>query len=784
MKDKILQHSVILALLLYFFGQAVAGIGPLSLTYDEPIYTGVGYADLATGDVAWHEHVGHPPLVNLLTAWPLLLNPQRPDPRTFPQWGSSDMLGFSRDILPHLGTLEQVTFVTRLPIIWLCVLLAALVYRWAKATWSHPIAGILALLLFTLDPTIRAHGRLNSTDMGLAAFGFLSAYSLAQYLKYPSRQSALAVGLSVGLPLSAKASGPYFVGIAGLLLILWSSLTWRHQKRWFLRLVCTGLSWLALALFVLWAAYLFEMRPLQPGGFPVPAASHWKGLSYINAYMQEGQTTYFHGELYTDHHPWQYFLVGFLIKTPMPTLILFFVSLGSLIALRLSEAKNPGTDLFVLLSVPTGYFVLATLSALQIGQRHLLPMYPFLCVLCGRLAQPEIWHKLASHRTLQNTLQFAMVVLLVWLGLDMAHIHPYELSYFNALAGGTEHGHQILADSSVDWGQALKAARTYIQEQNLASPQLAAFSSLDPVYYGLTFEPLPPTLNAPLTLTAQFNPRPGTYIISAVPLHGLWVLDPDTYAWFRHHKADDIIAHALFVYHVPTPKIKSGWVAQCLPATLNQQQVDKGIGIEIPRKITFDCEQSWLYPQGQKGWYVLPGDGPPSPWVEKRLRTAQLTYTQREHWSHPALSLYLWEGDMSIDTWKTEQRADTNGPLTFMGYKLGEALTKANGGIELTTLWQVGEIPDRPLSLMAHLIGPDGTAAAVGDGLGFPIEQWQVGDFIMQRHTLTPPPDTAPGTYMIHIGAYWLDTMERWTFSHTSQKNTDIINLGPVNFTP
>ena len=124
MKHKSVWHGLTLILLLYFFGQAVASIKPLSLTYDEPIYTSVGYADLVTGNVDWHEYVGHPPLINLLTAWPLLLNPERPDPRTFPQWGSSDMLGFARSLLPHLGELESTTFVTRIPIIWLSLLLS------------------------------------------------------------------------------------------------------------------------------------------------------------------------------------------------------------------------------------------------------------------------------------------------------------------------------------------------------------------------------------------------------------------------------------------------------------------------------------------------------------------------------------------------------------------------------------------------------------------------------------------------------------------------------------
>jgi len=59
---------------------------------------------------------------------------------------------------------------------------------------------------------------------------------------------------------------------------------------------------------------------------------------------------------------------------------------------------------------------------------------------------------------------------------------------------------------------------------------------------------------------------------------------------------------------------------------------------------------------------------------------------------------------------------------------------------------------------MAHLLASDGTVVAVGDGLGFPIDGWQVGDVIVQRHAF----DATEGAVALEIGAYWLDTLERW----------------------
>jgi len=759
-----MRHGLPLILLLVFFAQAISGINALSLTYDEPIYIGVGYSDWSTGDPFWHGHIGHPPLVNLLTAWPLLLAPDHPDPRTFPQWGSSDVLGFSRALLVQLGRLDRTTMLTRLPVVWIAVLLAALVYRWACELWRSSLSGMIALLLLTFDPTVLAHGRLNSTDMGLAAFGFLAAYALARYLRAPDWKWRIGVGLAIGLPFSSKASGPYFVGIAGVLLFVWALMAWRDKKNWFLGVVGTGLLWIMLALGVLWAAYLFEYAPLQPGGLPIPAASHWKGLPYINDYMQSGQTTYFLEKLYDQNHPWAYFFMAFLVKTPVPSL-LFFMAAISVIARQIARGKNVRLlpDLLVLLVVPVGYFVMAVLSALQIGQRHLLPVYPFLFVLCGGLARRQLWARLS-----QRTRMLAMGgvgVLLLWLAVGTLSIHPYELSYFNELAGGPDQGHHILSDSSVDWGQALKAAKAYIEEHQITHPYLAAFSSLDPALYGIDFEPLPPTLDAPIVLPRQFNPPPGTYLISAVPFHGLWLLDPDTYSWFRQREPDTTIGHAIFVYNVEAPPTEPAWIAQCaLPVpVLSKEQVIVGFGLADARIVAFDCTQSWLYPVNSNGWYVLPGDGAPASWTEKHLQATDLVYVQQEHWMHPAARIYRQSGRDQTLSANSLTVIEVDGPLEFLGYELDALRIRPGQSVELSTSWRVRDVPGRPLSLLAHLLGPDGSVVAVGDGLGFPIEQWQPGDVIVQRHSLAVPVDARPGTYTVITGAYWLDTMERWT---------------------
>ncbi len=765
----------------------------LSLTYDEPIYTAVGYADLTTGDMHWHTVIGHPPLINLLTAWPLLLEPTHPDATQIPSWGTNDSLGFSRALIAQFDSLERLTLVTRLPVMWLTLLLAAFVYRWAWQAWDGT-AGLLALGLFIFDPHIVAHGQLNTTDMGVTAFGFMGCYALARYLRRPSWGIYLSAGLGIGAALASKASGPFWLGAFVLVMFVsWLMEKPARRRRKVMHWAIALAGWGGLALLVLWAAYLFELRPMSPGGIPVPAASHWAGLSYIRSYMATGQIAFVAGRLIPGGH-WSYFPLALLVKTPLPTIIGLLVAL----AWSMRHGVGPRWSAIPLLVVPLAYLFISMLVALNIGHRHMLPVFPFVFVFIAQLAGEHAAGVL--RRTGVRWRRVVFYLLAIWYAIGTLAIFPNYVVFFNELAGGPDNGYRYLADSSVDWGQGIEELKLYLDRQGINTVRLAAFSSLDPALYDLRFEPLPPTVGAPITLTARFNPQPGLYAISAVPLQGVWVLDPDTYDWFRHREPMARVGHAIFVYQVlpnPTPS----WVVQCaapLPP-LGADEIAAGFGRSDLRMAVFDCERSWLYPAGEAGWMVLPGEGGPGDWAAERLTGATLTFQQGELWSHPALTIYAQQespigavppltntrvapSDWPLDKAVTEGTevtgpVDTAGPLTFLGYEVQDQST----AIELHTYWHVDESPTRPLSLMAHLLAEDGTVVTVGDGLGVPVETWRPGDVIVQRHRLDISQVSISGPYWVQTGAYWLDTMERWPIVVNGQVVGDSFLLTEVS---
>lgn len=195
----------------------------------------------------------------------------------------------------------------------------------------------------------------------------------------------------------------------------------------------------------------------------------------------------------------------------------------------------------------------------------------------------------------------------------------------------------------------------------------------------------------------------------------------------------------------------------------------------------FDCTQSWLHPEGGSapGWLVLARDAPA--WIAKYLASARLSYEQERGGFSAPFRIYTDDGRPTyptggcvhvalselpladvLNTPTIDLPVTLEGGLTLIGYALSQPAIKSGETLYLETTWRVDAAPGRLLSVKAHIVGEDGRAVAVGDGLGVPIESWQAGDVFVQRHTLTLPAGTSPGSYWIQTGVYWLDNGQRW----------------------
>ena len=763
---------LILALLLFLFAQAILSATHTSITLDEPLHITSGYACLLTGDYRLVEE--HPPLLKMFQALPLLfLAPQLPDPRTVPGWEEDNLITVAQHVVVPYRPIEPLVMAARVPTMLVGVLLGTLVYRWAVDLLGRR-AGMLALTLYAFDPNILAHAGVAATDLGAACALFGASYLFWRWLRLPTRRRMLTAAVGLGLALGVKSTALLLLPVFGLLIFLsifslpvfvLTSRPPNRPPRHYLRHAVAALG---IALFVLWAIYRFEVRPLPelPFQFPIPAASHLLPLLKLRMHMREGHAAFLMGRNY-HHGVWYYFPVAFILKTPPLTLALLLLTAVGLLLRHLSSLG--WRDELAILTLPVLYFALSLTSGINIGYRHLLPVLPFIFVWVSRLAL------YATARLTRSTL---LVALSAYATVTLT-IFPWYLTYFNFIAGGPQGGYRYLVDSNLDWGQTWKALRRYLDEQGITEFGLSQYTINDPHAYGLDYTPLPPWPDAPPVLPRRFDPAPGVYAISTTTLQGVVVAEPEMFDYFRRRQPEARVGNAMFIYRVEAHP-RASWVAQCTNPVipLPPEAIAEGFGQDDVRRADFDCRQSWLYPPGD-GWYVLPYDAPDTlPPAAQHITPARLSFAQTRRGDLPPFRIYEWFGQSSPrppsprtvyaapGDWPPAQ-AETQGlsltppiavgtTLEFLGVVVEQGTPAAETGLSIQTWWRVIRPPTHPLSLMAHLLGADGQPAAVGDGLGVPVEQWQPGDIIVQHHPLVAP----PGDYWLQVGAYtWPDVV-------------------------
>jgi hypothetical protein len=283
-------------------------------------------------------------------------------------------------------------------------------------------------------------------------------------------------------------------------------------------------------------------------------------------------------------------------------------------------------------------------------------------------------------------------------------------------------------------------------------------------------------------LPQRFNPAPGLYAVSATTLDGVPLPYPSTYRGFRHREPFAKLGYAMFLYRIEDPAERPAgaprWLAQCTdPAPpLTPEAVAEGFGVPDLRQITFDCAQSWIYPEGGQvpGWYARHTPGVDRlrwpretehlawwpAWTEALPRTTlRLSYSQPQPGALPPFALWTW-APADLDGAYTPRRVALEDTLTFLGYGAPER-AEAGEAVRVLTYWRVERVPARPLSLMLHLRAPSGAGLAVGDGLGVPIDQWRAGDILVQRHRLAVPAPAPADLAVLVGGAYWLDDVSR-----------------------
>jgi len=170
--------------------------------------------------------------------------------------------------------------------------------------------------------------------------------------------------------------------------------------------------------------------------------------------------------------------------------------------------------------------VMAMVSRINLGVRHVLPIYPLLAI-AGGIALIEMWQRR----------RMVAIVLGAWMAVSSLLAHPDYIAYFNELAG--RHPERIVVDSDLDWGQDLPRLREAVIDRRIDRLWIAYFGSTD-----LSRYPIAPAIRRlpPRTMVK------GWIAISKTSLKGAYGR-PDDYAWLEGQTPVQEIGKSILLYH-------------------------------------------------------------------------------------------------------------------------------------------------------------------------------------------------------------------------------------------
>jgi hypothetical protein len=194
---------------------------------------------------------------------------------------------------------------------------------------------------------------------------------------------------------------------------------------------------------------------------------------------------------------------------------------------RVWKTSRAPTDLLIVCSFGVVFLLFALQSRFAIGERHILPLYPFALLIAG-----GVWQKARQSRP-------AMIVVMVWLCLNAAdalRCAPDYLAYFN-IAVKPQNAWQLLTDSNLDWGQGLIALRKYEQQHPDETLRLAYFGSVPPQMYGIKAKQMP--IEQPVI---------GKMVVGASCLSGQVLFEKDSYWWLWKYSPVGTVDRSMLVF--------------------------------------------------------------------------------------------------------------------------------------------------------------------------------------------------------------------------------------------
>jgi hypothetical protein len=525
--------------------------------WDEGIHISAGYSYLTFGDYSWN--VEHPPLVKIVSALPLTLMGLAAEPYAA-DGKRKDQVRYGIDFLyQNRRDADSILFAARSANILLTLLFAAAVAWWTRRRYG-PAAGLAAAALCAFDPNLIAHGRYVTTDFPVTAFFFFACVLWVEYLEAAGARRLLAAALAISLALVTKFSA---VLLFPPLAILYAACWIRRPAEFPPRraAVAAGAVFATVVLMVVvvywpetmrcWRTHVPQLSTMVARNnatgkalallgkwFHLPAHAYLYGLSAVAEHNAGGHNSYLLG-MRSETGWWYYFPVVFAVKSTMAALAaaLLLLAAGLWQAWRREWISPMALGLAL---PPLLYFVFSMTSGINIGMRHILPVYPFLYVgLAAWLASPP-------RRRAGVYVLAALTALQIG---ECARITPDYLAFFNELAGGPGRGPEYLVDSNIDWGQDVKKLGLWLDAHaGNRRARVYYFGNAQMRYYGIDEMGYPKPLDR-----KGWEEIDEFCVANVTPLEGVYVPLNDL-APLRLREPVAKIGWSMYVYDLRKPK--------------------------------------------------------------------------------------------------------------------------------------------------------------------------------------------------------------------------------------
>lgn len=494
---------ILIALLCFGILGVISTYTRLSATDDEGFHISCGMEWWQKG--TYLKQPLHPPLARVMDAAGLYIATlMSPNGKPWAQESQHDAY-INRLIVTRLGVLPFYIFS------------CALVYLWSRRLYGDDIA-LWSLGLYVTLSSVTAHAGLATTDMGYTAMFLWSLYQGVQWMQAPTRRNSIILGISLGIMIGTKFSGVAQWPAAMAVIFALQGVENRRQGKPFLPIdkthITSSLYIIPGIVLMLALIYRFSFQPLIDG------------INMAQRLSSRGFGVWLYGPL-NHHGVWYFFPVVFFFKTP---LAFHITSIFGFIRNAVEWKRGMAVERLFPFAAGLMILLISTTSNINLGVRHVLPMYPLLAITAG-YGLHWIW----THG--QNRQRALAGALIVWQVVGFAFAYPEHIAYFNELAG--DHPEEITLDSDFDWGQAMILLDEATKKHDVSTVFMCARKD---TYWNANYVVRAKVLSCPLT--QRFT--------GWIAVGRAWnLLNPNNFTWLRNTTAVEQVGKTMDLYYIP-----------------------------------------------------------------------------------------------------------------------------------------------------------------------------------------------------------------------------------------